>query len=203
MASVPVTGVVEGDVDEAILRRLITEAGGDLGVVHVTNGKSRLTRGLRGFNSAARHSPWVVLVDLDRDGDCAPPFVQAWLPSPAPHMCLRVAVREAEAWLLADAAGLAAFLGVPVSRIPGDPDSLDDPKRELVSIASRSRRIAIREDLVPRPSSGRTEGPAYTSRILEFVLGTWNPAVAAVGSDSLRRCRRRIRELIDADRLRG
>jgi hypothetical protein len=40
-----------------------------------------------------------------------------WLPQPAQLMCFRVAVRELESWLLADAEALAAF-----SRHPQDLD---------------------------------------------------------------------------------
>jgi hypothetical protein len=37
----------------------------------------QLLERLGGYNNAARFSPWLVLVDLDRDADCPPPFVAA------------------------------------------------------------------------------------------------------------------------------
>lgn len=201
MAAIPrvVSGAVEGLVDEAVLRRLVEEAGGVLDHVYVAHGKPALQKSIAGYNNAARFSPWVVLVDLDRDAPCAPPYVAAWLPAAASLMRLRVAVRAVESWLLADRRNLASFLRVPLARIPVSPDALPDPKRTLVSLSRQSRRGDIREDMVPRDSSGRSTGPAYASRLVEFVTTRWSPADAARSSDSLRRCRQRIRELLPAD----
>jgi hypothetical protein len=111
-------------------------------------------------------------------------------------MRFRVAVREVEAWLLADRASMALFLKVPLALIPRDPDGLDDPKLRLVDLARRSRQRDIRVDLVPREGSGRAVGPAYTSRLVEFAGKMWRPDAAAAHSDSLRRCRQRIAELV-------
>ena len=111
----------------------------------------------------------MVLVDLDHDAECAPPFCAEWVPSPAPYLCFRVAVREVEAWLMADADSLASFLSVVRNKIPAEPEQLDDPKTEMVNLARRSRRRAIRKDMVPRAGSGRSVGPAYASRLIEYV----------------------------------
>ena len=105
-------------------------------------------------------------------------------------MNFRVAVRKIEAWLLADRDRVANFLGISVSKVPGNPDGLNDPKQTMVSLASRSRRQDIRQEMVPRPESGRQVGPAYTSRLIEFVndpLKSWSPDLAGENSDSLRR----------------
>jgi hypothetical protein len=191
-----ISGAVEGLVDEAVLRRLIRDAGATLGAVYGKNGKANLRRNLRGYNRAARWSPWMVLVDLDRDADCAPPLVTSWLPAPARHMRFRVAVRAVEAWLLADRERMASFLRVPQARVPREPESVEHPKRAMVDLARRSRRREIREDMVPRPGSGRAVGPAYTSRLIEFAYTDWRVDVAARNSDSLRRCRERLSELV-------
>jgi hypothetical protein len=104
-------------------------------------------------------------------------------------MCFRVAVHEVEAWLLADRQQMARFLGVNPAKIPQTPDSLGDPKRTLVNLARDSPRRDLREDMVPRPNSGRWEGPAYASRLIEFVHRFWRPSAAESRSESLRRCR--------------
>jgi hypothetical protein len=81
--------------------------------------------------------------------------------------------------------------------LPADPDRLDDPKRELVSLARRSRRRFIRDDLVPREGSGRSVGPLYTARMTEFVedrTAGWQPDQALRVSDSLARCIRRLND---------
>jgi len=182
-------------VDEAVLRRIVTGAGGKWSLVYGNRGKQRLKSGIDGFNRAAERVPWVVLVDLDDDFDCAPPLVQAWLPEPGPLMCFRVAVRAVEAWLLADRARMAAFLGVSEALVPMDPEALPDPKGAIVGLARRSRRRQVREDLVPRPASGRRVGPAYTARLIGFAQDPddgWRPEVAAGAADSLARAMRRI-----------
>lgn len=195
---VVISRAVEGSVDEAVVRRIIRHVGAQPGPVYGRNGKDHLLRRLRGYNEAARWTPWVVLVDLNQDANCAPPFRAEWLPSPSPQMCFRVAVREIEAWLLADRERIARFLGVSVSRIPNNPETTNDPKSLMVSLAGHSRKREIREDMVPRPESGRKVGPAYASRLVEFVedeKGGWRPDVAASSSDSLRRCLRCLRRL--------
>jgi len=103
-------------------------------------------------------------------------------------MCFRVAVREAEAWLLADRDSLGNYLGVSPEIIPRNPENLFDAKQALVNVARRSRRRAIREDMVPREGSGRQVGAAYASRVIEFVTASWEPGAAAAAAPSLRRC---------------
>src|SRR6266851_3917621 len=118
-----VSVVVEGLVDEAVLRCHAAEAGAAVGPVYGRSGKAYIRQRINGFNRAAHISPWVVLVDLNGDAFCAPPLCTAWLPQPAPMMCFRVAVREVEAWLFADRERLARFLSVAVSRIPLAPEA--------------------------------------------------------------------------------
>lgn len=194
MQALPITvaGAVEGPIDEAVLRRIAAQAGLSLYPVYVANGKQSLLRRLVSFNHAARSIPWVVLIDLDRDAECAPPARANWLPDPAPLMCFRVVVRAVEAWLLADREAIASYLSVPLARIPSDPERLDDPKQALVNLARRSARREIREGLVPRPESGRQVGPTYTSHMIQYVQTTWRPEVAAQTADSLCRLRMRL-----------
>lgn len=186
-----VSGAVEGPTDEVVLRRLILHVGATAGAVYGKRGKSHLEQNIRRYNEAARHSLWIVLVDLDHDTDCAPSLRAEWLPSKAPASCFRVAVRAIETWFLADRQRMAHFLSIPISRLPQEPESVDDPKTLMVNLARRSRRSAMREDMVPRSGSGRRVGPAYTSRLIEFAEDRkrgWRPDVAATSSDSLRRC---------------
>ncbi len=198
-----ISGAVEGPTDEAVLRRLVQDCGGLAGTVYGKNGKGRLLQRIGGYNLAARHHPWVILVDLDRDDDCAPTFVKRHLESPAPHLCFRVAFREVEAWLLADRERFSSFFGIPLSKVPARPEELLDPKRAVVDLARISRRKEVRQDMVPRPESGRTVGPAYTSRIIEYVRNLekgWRPAVGAESADSLRRCLRCLERLVKSAR---
>lgn len=196
-AATVITGAVEGDLDEALLRRITAHTGCCLGTVHGREGKPRLLQRLAGYNNAANYSPWVIFVDLDGDCDCAPACVQQWLPQPSRYMCFRVAVRMIEAWLLADRERIADWLGVAEANFPQDPDSLDNPKQELINLARRSPR-RIRTDLVPTDGSGRSAGPLYNARMVEFIEDQnagWRPDHALLRSDSLARCVNQLRQL--------
>lgn len=195
-----VSAAVEGPVDEAVVRRLVVHVGAVPGEVYGKNGKAHLRRRIDGYNNAARHAPWLVLVDLNDDTDCAPRLRQNWLPNPAPRLCFRVAVRQIEAWLMADPGTLARYLRVARDRIPGDPEALANAKTEMVDLARRSSKRAIREDMVPRPGSGRPVGPAYSSRLMEYVQRHWRPSVAAQRADSLRRAIECLERLVGGAR---
>ena len=198
-----ICAAVEGPTDEAVVRRLLVECGLPEPRVYGRQGRAAIRKSLEGYNAAAKLSPWVVLVDLDTDAECVPTLVADWLPSPSVPMCFRVAVREVEAWLLADAKRLSAFLSVSPARLPHAPDTVEHPKEFVVNLARRSRQRAVREDMVPRPPSGRSVGPAYGSRLSEFVTEGrvgWRPDVAAQASPSLRSCLRALRRLAETVR---
>jgi hypothetical protein len=197
---VAVSAAVEGLVDEAVAKRIITEAGAIPGPVYGKNGKAGLRDRIAGYNKAAAHVPWLVMIDLDQEEDCAPDLRRAWLPVPAARLCFRIAVHEVEAWLLADRENLARFLSIPVGRVPTNPESILNPKEEMVRLAGLSKSRDIRQDMCPRPGSGRSVGPAYSSRLIEFVAvsaNRWRPAVAQTRSDSLRRALACLRGLVD------
>ena len=186
-----VTAAVEGNLDEVVLRKVARHCGLDVARVHGRQGKQHLLRTLDGYNNAARFAPWIVLVDLDRDCDCAPECRNNWLPAMAEQMCFRIAVRAVEAWLLADTQRFAEFLGIAAANLPAAPDELDNPKRKVFELAHCSRRRSIREELSPRQGSGQREGPLYTSHMIEFVVDRnrgWRVAQAARHSPSLQSC---------------
>lgn len=195
---VTIHAAVEGDLDEAVVRRLIAHAGAEPGTVYGKAGKDALRAKVGGYNNAARRAPWLVLVDLDAEEDCAPPLCRRWLADPAPLLCFRVAVRQIEAWLMADRDTLGRYLRVARSRIPPAPETLSSPKDTLVSLARGSRSRNLRQDMVPREGSGRRVGPAYTSRMIEYVLDAWRPAVASTRAESLLRAIRCIERLAGA-----
>lgn len=194
---VVITAAVEGIVDDAVARRLITFAGGIIGTIYGKNGKASLRKQVAGYNNAARQRPWLTLVDLDHDFDCAPLLQEDWLPHTANLMCLRIAVHEVEAWLLADRKGIAKFLSVSQVLVPHDPEALENPKKTLVDLAKRSGRRAIREGMAPREGSSREVGPTYSSRLIEFAQRVWSPEEAMNTSDSLRRCVNCLRKLVE------
>jgi hypothetical protein len=118
-------------------------------------------------------------------------------------MCFRLAVRSIEAWLLADGERIANFLGVRRAHVPSEPDSLDNPKRALVNLARGSRRRALRNEIVPREGSGRSVGPLYTTRMIEFIQDEavgWRVDHALGVSDSLNRCVKHLGQLAEKAR---
>ena len=189
-----IVAAVEGATDEAVVKRIIDHVGGQAETVYGKKGKDHLRKRIRGYNNAACYAPWIVLVDLDSE-NCAAQLRGTWLPAPAPLLCFRVAVREVEAWLMADAGTLADYLGVSCSQISNAPERLPHPKEVMVNLARRSRRKSVREDMVPGERSGHRVGPAYPGRLIEYAETAWRPAVAARRSESLRHaidCLRRL-----------
>ena len=96
----------------------------------------------------------------------------------------RVAVREIEAWLLADREGIADFLGVRLNSITYHPEDLDDPKQELINLALTGRK-SIKEELVPPQSSTATIGPGYNQELTKYIQSCWNTEKARECSESL------------------
>ncbi|MCO5171193.1 MAG: hypothetical protein M9894_33230 [Planctomycetes bacterium] len=190
-----VTVACEGDGDVPIARKLLEHVGLAMGSFYPADGKGNLDRRLKAYNNAAKHTPWLVLRDLDVDADCAPMLVATLLPSPSSQMSFRVAVRAAEAWLMADRERFATFFGVPLAKVPRDPESLRDPKTEVVNLARRSRIKDIRESVpVQQGMSGRV-GTGYTEKIVAFATDHWRPEVAAGAAPSLAACVERLRKL--------
>ena len=184
------TLAVEGPSDEAVIAAVLRANGHDVGAVHGLRGKNHLDAHLRGYASAAKHAPWLIVRDLDQDADCAAELLRAKQPGGHPG-CVRIAVRAIEAWLLADPAS-ARWLGVAASALPRNVEQLDDPKATLIQLARRSRRAAVREDIVPTLS--RPIGPGYVDQVRTFCATTWTPAVAARRSESLARLIRHIQK---------
>jgi hypothetical protein len=185
----PVTIVVEGITDAAVVKRLLQESGLELAHEYVKSGKHALDDRLNGYNNAARFSCWLVLRDLDHDGRCAPELRRLLLPAPSPRMYFHVPVRTVETWLLADSDALSRFLSVARPRIPLDPEAEADPKSVMVELGRRSRRRSIREALVPAPGISAKVGPGYATALIEFASLHWRPGAAAVNSKSLARLR--------------
>jgi hypothetical protein len=131
----------------------------------------------------------------DASAPCAPRARAQWLPELQAFMCFRLAVRESEAWLLADQEAIARYLAIGARLVPNDPESLLDPKATVVDLARRSSRRSIREDIVPVEGSGRSVGPGYVARLIDFAANHWRVDAAASVSDSLARAVRCLEAL--------
>lgn len=185
---------VEGITDEAVAQRIMSHIGYNQDSLFPVpkGGKPELKKSIRAYNEAAKIYPWFVLTDLDSPDRCPVEYAREWLPAPNPQMVFRVAVPEIEAWLLASRTALAKYMQLSVDLIPNEPETLTNPKLELVNLAARSRSRIIRQDM--RRPDGRI-GPAYTTRIIEFALRHWDIEEAMQHAESLRRCIHALRRV--------
>ena len=122
------SGATEGLPDEAVARKLLSEAGHDIKFIRNCGGKSKLDPKIPGYNQAAKYGYWFILRDLDHDAGCAPELRTQLLPTSSAKMQLRIVVRSIEAWLIGDYQRFAPFFGVPQAKIPRAPETLANPK---------------------------------------------------------------------------
>ena len=185
---------VEDVLGEAVSIRILTSLGIAVSQRLGLKGKGYLQNKADSLNRTARGFPVFMLADQDTPNPCPPQLIQSWIKGiPHPHFFLRVAVMEVESWIMADRRGVADLLAIPLSRIPHDTDTIPHPKEFLVALARRSRKTGLREELVPRPGATSTVGPAYNSRLGEFVRSDWNIRRASAASNSLKRTLDRLR----------
>jgi plasmid stabilization system protein ParE len=186
---IPINIAVEDALTESLLFKLLSTLPNLYATRTIYNrgGNGYLRRNVNGFNLAARGTPFLVGTDLDQY-ECPPRLIEDWLLEPKHHnLLLRVAVRQAEAWVLADKENFAGFLGIRPSMIREDVESIQDAKRELIQLAAHSRRRALREDICPPLHSTRRVGPNYNARLSAFIHRLWDPSVARQRAASLSR----------------
>ncbi len=187
---------VEDLLSENVLRRIVAAVRPELTIWQVVrkNGSGYLRTRARDFNRTAQSVPVFMLADQDRAEVCPAELIETWLGvPPAPNLLFRVAVMEIESWVMADRRAFAGFLSIRGESIPENPDTILRPKELIVSLARKSRRRDIREDLVPARGSTAAVGPAFNARLGEFVATAWDPTRAAEGSASLMKAVMRLR----------
>jgi hypothetical protein len=189
MITIPVNLGTEDELSERVLLQITRRVrrGYYVGTAYRRGGFGYLRRTVAGWNRAAQGRPFIVLADLDNH-TCPRALIDEWLPQPQhPNLLFRVAVREVEAWLLADSKNLSLFLGVREDAIPVDPESLQDPKRALIELARSSRSSSVRDRIVPKRGSTAKQGPDYNGCLGGFVTTHWDFRVATKRSPSLAR----------------
>lgn len=188
----------EDELSEEVAIRLIRErnTSSEIEPRFGRRGFGYLKANMEKFCALAMRRPMLVLTDLDR-GSCPQILKDAWLGQRTPpgNLLFRVAVRETEAWLLADHEAMAGLLGVSSKLIPLKPDELEDPKRSLLELARRAPRD-VRDDLLPPRNAVASQGLGYNRRLGEFVRDIWSPERAAMRSDSLKRARLRLLNIL-------
>lgn len=192
MNPIPLNLVFEDEISEFVMVKLAEESkkyfisnsysGGGFGYIK---------KNIGGFNEAAKGCPFFVLTDLDTV-DCAPTLIDDWLGKSAHHnLIFRIAVREVEAWLLADIEGFSKFTGVSEANFRDNTEEIADPKAELLHLVKRCRIRKIKEDILPKNEFAAV-GPNYNGRLGEFVMKHWSISRAMQRSDSLRRAMKHL-----------
>lgn len=187
MNPIPLNLVFEDEISEFVMVKLAEESK----KYFVANSYSEggfgyIKKNIGGFNEAARGCPFFVLTDLDTV-NCAPTLIEDWLgESVHPNLIFRIAVREVEAWILADVEGFSKFTGISATNFRDNTEEIADPKAELLQLVKRCRIRKIREDILPK-NEFASVGPNYNGRLGEFVMKHWSISRAMKRSDSLRR----------------
>jgi hypothetical protein len=196
MNGIPVDIAVEDELSELVLLKIFATAKRPyhVGATYRRGGFGYLRRNINGWNAAAKGKPFVVLTDLD-NAPCPADLIEKWLESPPnANLIFRIAVREVEAWLLADAHNLAGFLRIAERLVPGSPDEIPDPKATLIGLATKSKLKYIRDNLLPRPGSTAKQGRGHNECLGAFVRENWDVRAASVRSPSLARSLRRLEQ---------
>ena len=197
--TLPVNIATEDELSEAVAVRLVNAAFGDgmVGNRLGRKGNGYLINKLPSLRQMANREPVLLLTDLD-DTNCPPSLLQRWSDGQAfpDNLLLRVAVRETEAWLLADRNGMANLLGISPNKIPIDPEILEDPKRFLLNLARNANRN-VRSELIATKGAAASQGLGYNRLLSSFVSLDWQLENAINCSASLCKAVARLRALAD------
>jgi len=161
-----------------------------------TQGVTKLVANLRRYVEQARYVQPVLCI-ADTDHHCPVELVNRWMPQGSPEgFLLRLAVSEAECWVLADREGVAEFFGVALARVPTSPEAEIDAKKAVLRLARRSSKRQLRQEMVSQLDMER-QGSGYSFHLTDFVSSRWQPARAVDRSNSLQRAIARLRMLPD------
>lgn len=186
----------EDVLSEAVGKRLLAEIEypTEANLCLRKNGYGYLRAGMKRWCELSTQQPVILLTDLDQHA-CPQSLMNDWfgqLIRPT-NLIFRIAVREVESWLLADHEAIRQLIGQK-GKLPPAPDSLDDPKRHLLGLATKASRD-IRQDLVNEIGAAASQGIGYNARLTDFVANFWSPERASERSPSLHRTRLRLNEL--------
>ncbi len=191
---------VEDAPSAAVAKKLVAQRNSVLaqklhfrdGFPAIMDGYSAIKKNCPGFLNMARGGLYTFsITDLDTRA-CAGDLIRDWFSIPAlqpvtlpKEVVFRVAVREVEAWIMADRHAWARYIGIPAEDFPDVPDVLPDPKQHLLNIIQRKGMKKLHKEMLP---SGTAHiGPRYNEVLCDFVSDGWSPSRAAQNSPSLKR----------------
>jgi len=193
----------EDQLSEFVIRKLFSHLSLNFQIVCLNKNYSRTGFGyikdsINKWNSADDSLLFFVLTDLDKY-NCAPELIQGWIKNPIrSNLFFRVAVREVEAWLLADDDNFSKYTGLDfdfIEKETRDVEKITDPKEKLLSLVKRSKKRELITDIVREESSQLKQGPAYNTRLQEYLDHHWDINKARLKSDSLDRALKALEQL--------
>lgn len=184
----------EGFLDRVAAERLAKFLGLRIeGASRDAGGVFAFWKSIAKYNAAAKYCGLVLALADHDEGTCVGPKLRMKLRNPHANLVLRLSVWELEAWFLADANSLGAYLSVSPGKFPANPDKEVNPKRTLVNLAAKSSKREIREGMVPKPGHSIDRGPEYILIMESFIRTKWHPSEAAKKSPSLARAIRALK----------
>jgi hypothetical protein len=179
------TLVVEDILQEAAVHRVLASEGIPVSIYRTIglHGAGFIDMNVARLVRASAHGRYIVIRDLDRH-HCPPELLRQMFGGRLPDGLLFVVpVREVESWIMADAPSFCRFFSL--NKVDDSPESLDDPKEYLVSLARNSRKRAVRDGVAPRGTA--KVGDLYNSILLDFIHNHWRVDRARRRSPSLQR----------------
>jgi hypothetical protein len=150
-----------------------------------TKGVTKLQPSLPRYLGLAQHL-YPVLCIADTDGQCAVEWRAKWLPQAHERFVLRLAITEAESWVLADRQGFSQAMKVPLNKLPQCPDEESDPKRLILTLVKKSKVRQFSNEVVSSADPSKP-GTGYNLHLGAFVRNQWDARGAAQHSPSLAR----------------
>lgn len=201
----------EDDVTRAIIIRIIADYAPNLHIVQSLPARgSELKKKIASFNILSLTKPVILLSDMDTD-DCAPIAKNKLLNGIVQNECLviNIAVDEAEAWLLADKEGFAAYLGIPLELMPDAERQRFGGRNETLEmkvclkssyylthkLMAHSNNAILRAQMGVAPNESRSKGREYNVAVLPFIRSLWNVENARRRSYSLNGMIKRVEAL--------
>lgn len=188
----------EDVLSEAVVERLVLEMNQKVQIaVRIRRkGNGYLKQKLPELVKTAQVISLLLLTDLDHE-ECPPSLISAWggkrnFPE---GLLFRIAVREIESWLMADREGFSRYSGIPVEKVPRDPELIFDPKQILLGLARKHGSRKFKEDILRERGSGALIGLSYNLSLIRFVREFWSVDRAVKRADSLSRACRCLRDL--------
>ncbi|MBU9135118.1 DUF4276 family protein [Burkholderia multivorans] len=191
--------VGEDELCCAIAEALLNNTGLDVNIYQRQNtkGEDQFRKKIPTMNNvAANVMPVLMIADADQ-ADCVVAQRNAWIPANADQrLCVRLAVREAESWALADHVGFAQFADLSPALIPPQPELEQDPKQRLLQLIHKSRRRVLREEMLPKKGATSPVGLGYNVHITEYIRHHWRADRACERAPSLARAIPRVAAIL-------